>query len=328
VNISIGTATITFDTDGGSAIDPITLPVGTPLTKPEDPTKDGYTFDGWEPEFPDTMPAQSVVLKAKWTKNPDPAPEDTKYDDLTPAEKANADKLAGEYATDKDTSAAMLKTGESLGAELDTMLLSTKKLTNLPNDNDPKGTKFERLRAKAVKRTGNTMVIQWKTISQADGYLIYTNKCGKQNKLQLKKVITNSKTSKWKRTKLKKQTYYKFIVVAYKNVKGERLPIAASVGVHSTTKAKKSTIAKAVKVNKKSVTLKVGQTFKIKAKEVKAEKGKKIKKHRAINYESNNPAVASVGKATGKIKAVKKGTTYVYVYAQDGVYARVKVTVK
>jgi uncharacterized protein YjdB len=172
------------------------------------------------------------------------------------------------------------------------------------------------------------MVLQWKTVSQADGYLIYTNKCGKANKLKLKKVIKNSRTGKWYRKKLKKQTYYKYTVVAYKNVNGNRLPIAASVCVHCTTKAKSNTIAKSVKVNKKKVTLKAGKTFKLKTKEIKAEKRKKIKKHRGICYESDNSSIASVGKTSGKIKAKKKGTTYIYAYAQDGAYKRIKVVVK
>jgi len=61
--------TITFNTDGGSAIDPITADYGTAVTAPADPTKTGYTFAGWEPEIPATMPAENVTVKAKWTVN-------------------------------------------------------------------------------------------------------------------------------------------------------------------------------------------------------------------------------------------------------------------
>ena len=59
--------TITFDTDGGSKIDPIKADFGAKVTKPADPTKDGYTFDGWEPALPETMPAEDLTVKAKWT---------------------------------------------------------------------------------------------------------------------------------------------------------------------------------------------------------------------------------------------------------------------
>ena len=64
-----GAYTITFDTDGGSAIDPITQDYGTKITAPAAPTKTGYTFNGWNPAIPETMPARNVTVKAKWTAN-------------------------------------------------------------------------------------------------------------------------------------------------------------------------------------------------------------------------------------------------------------------
>ena len=61
--------TIAFDTDGGSKIDPITQDYGTAITAPADPTKTGYTFAGWTPAIPETMPAENMTIKAKWTVN-------------------------------------------------------------------------------------------------------------------------------------------------------------------------------------------------------------------------------------------------------------------
>lgn len=63
--------TITFDTDGGSEVAPITQGYETALTKPAAPTKEGYTFIGWDKEFPETMPLGGMELKATWelTKN-------------------------------------------------------------------------------------------------------------------------------------------------------------------------------------------------------------------------------------------------------------------
>lgn len=58
--------TITFDTAGGSEITPITQDYGTAITAPADPTRDGYTFMGWDREIPTTMPAENITLKARW----------------------------------------------------------------------------------------------------------------------------------------------------------------------------------------------------------------------------------------------------------------------
>ena len=66
---SINQYTITFDTDGGSAIDPITQNYGTTINAPADPTKTGYTFTGWNPELPATMPAENVTVTAQWSIN-------------------------------------------------------------------------------------------------------------------------------------------------------------------------------------------------------------------------------------------------------------------
>ncbi len=58
--------TITFDTNGGSEIAPITQDYGTAITAPANPTREGYTFIGWDKAIPATMPAENITLKAKW----------------------------------------------------------------------------------------------------------------------------------------------------------------------------------------------------------------------------------------------------------------------
>ena len=54
---------------------------------------------------------------------------------------------------------------------------------------------------------------------------------------------------------------------------------------------------------------------------------KKVKNHRKVAWESDNIKVAKVDK-NGKITAVDKGSCYIYAYAQNGIYARVKITVE
>mgnify|MGYP004550959641 FL=1 len=67
--------TITFDTAGGSEIAPITQDYGTNITAPADPTREGYTFIGWDREIPETMPAENMTLKARWKDSEKPTGE-------------------------------------------------------------------------------------------------------------------------------------------------------------------------------------------------------------------------------------------------------------
>ena len=67
--------TITFDAAGGSEIAPITQDYGTNITAPADPTREGYTFIGWDRDIPVTMPAENMTLKARWRDTEKPTGE-------------------------------------------------------------------------------------------------------------------------------------------------------------------------------------------------------------------------------------------------------------
>lgn len=67
------TFTMTFDSAGGSAVDPITALFGNVFTAPADPERAGYTFDGWYAagadvpfDFVNTKAAENLTLTAHW----------------------------------------------------------------------------------------------------------------------------------------------------------------------------------------------------------------------------------------------------------------------
>ena len=212
-------------------------------------------------------------------------------------------------------------------------IMITVKVPDEPTIN--KTTGFRRLRARSVKQTKTSVTLQWNIIKDADGYFVYGNRCNtgtKSYKYRKLATITGGDISTWTQKDLKKGTYYKYVVKAYRLVNGKKVVTDTSISVHAVTGGGKYGNAKAVSVtqigNKKNVskiTLKMGKTAQIKAKEVK--KDKKIARHRKLCYESSNTKVATVT-PDGLIRATGKGTCTIWVYAQNGVYKVLKITVK
>lgn len=84
----VETITITFDSKGGSAVDPITINKGTELILPKDPAYAGYTFKGWydineTPMHNNVLLAEDTTLYAKWEKIPEPKPEPKKEEKIS-----------------------------------------------------------------------------------------------------------------------------------------------------------------------------------------------------------------------------------------------------
>ena len=207
----------------------------------------------------------------------------------------------------------------------------TVKIPDEPVINKTKG--FGRLKVRSVNQTKTSITLEWSKLDGVDGYLVYGNRCNtntKTYKYQKLATITNGRT--WTHKNLKKGTFYKYIVKAYKIVDGKKVVTDTSVSIHVITQGSKYGIARSVSVtkigNKKNalkITLKKGKTAQITAKEIK--KDKKIRHHRKLCYESCNTAVATVT-PEGLIQAVGKGTCTIWVYAQNGVYVALTVTVK
>ncbi len=67
--------TVTFDTVGGSTVASITQDYGTAIAAPAAPTREGYTFIGWDTEIPTTMPAENMTVTAQWKDTEKPTGE-------------------------------------------------------------------------------------------------------------------------------------------------------------------------------------------------------------------------------------------------------------
>lgn len=66
---TINQYTITFNSAGGSSVDAITQDYNSSIDAPADPTREGYTFDGWSQAVPSNMPAADLTLTAQWLIN-------------------------------------------------------------------------------------------------------------------------------------------------------------------------------------------------------------------------------------------------------------------
>ena len=172
----------------------------------------------------------------------------------------------------------------------------------------------------------NSIKLQWSKIKGADGYIIYGNRCGTKNRFKQISIVKGGSKTSYTQKKLKKGTYYKYIVAAYKEVNGGKVILSTSKTLHIVTSGGKYSNAASVKVPKTKVTISKNKKYTIKAKEVYKKNAKK-KTHRKIAYESTNTKIATVT-SKGVVKGKKKGTCYIYAYAQNGTSKKIKITVK
>ena len=202
-----------------------------------------------------------------------------------------------------------------------------KKITGNRSDGDIKDSTFNSLQLRAKKAGKNYINLSWTKVKGVSGYIIYGNRCNSNGKVYpLRKVISTAKMSQ-KIMKLKKGTYYKYVVIAYKMTGAGQKVIASSKTIHVATAGGKVGNYKKVKLNKKIVKLKCGKVFKIKAEQVPEKKKLKVKRHRDLCFESSNPAIAAVS-ASGRVEAKKKGRCVIYVYSQSGTFNKMTVRVK
>ena len=191
--------------------------------------------------------------------------------------------------------------------------------TNIP----AQSTTALRLQGTAAK---TSIKMKWNAIPEADGYVIYGNNCSQKTVKQI--GVVTGKTLSWTQKKLKKNSQNHYIVKAYKVIDGKQYFIQTSNEIHLVTKGGKYTNVKKLKSSASKVTLKKGKTKALKIKQTYAEKNKTLVKHmKSLSYTTSDKKVATVTKK-GVIKAKGKGSCYIYITANSGVYTKVKVTVK
>lgn len=234
-------------------------------------------------------------------------------EELTTEESATVQPTAKEPSTE-------LKSAFEKGAdekEIEQAIL------NLKDDNDPQGSTYGLLQLKQKSTKKKSIKIIWKKVKGAKKYVIYGNRCGRTRRY---KKITSTKKKTYTYKKLKKGTYYKFMVVAFDQ---NNKVLTVSKLTHIITKGGKYGNDKAVKTKAKkdTVTLNIGKRFNLKGKEVPQSKKLKVNRHRIVKYESDNPKIAAVN-AKGVIRGIVKGKCHVYAYAQNGISRKIKVTIK
>lgn len=179
-----------------------------------------------------------------------------------------------------------------------------------------------------VKAKGkHSQELKWNKIDGATGYDVYFAMRG--NKMKHYKTYRGTGTTK---RYLKKNTCYKYQVKAFRMINGKKVILARSLTCHTFTgnSSRKYTSAKRLAAKKKSLKLRVGKTASVSAKTVKYVKHRKLLPKKNVpyyRYRSNHLSIATVS-SSGKITAKKAGTCKIYIYAQDGIYTTVNVTVK
>ena len=179
-----------------------------------------------------------------------------------------------------------------------------------------KGASYPLLQARAIKVKKKKFTLKWNKLTGAKKYLIFGNRCGKKRRY---KFITETTKTYYRPKGLKPNRFYKYTVVAV----ADGRVISVSKTVHVGLKKKPN--PKKVIVNQDQVILVKRNglnTFQLKC----SITGTTLKQHRKIKYETDNVKVATVNKK-GLITAVGRGTCNVYAYAQNGVSARIVVSV-
>lgn len=177
------------------------------------------------------------------------------------------------------------------------------------------------------KAQKNSIVISWRKYLGAAGYDVFWCYCNGSINYKKAGTVKNGRLSMTHKN-LKSNREYKYFVAAYKMVKGRKIYIAKSNEMHVAMKQARTTNAVSIKVNRTTVILKPGKTFRLKCQLTGENRKKKLLSHSSpYRYYTANSKIATVSQ-NGVIRAKAKGSCSIYILASNGVYKRVTVKVK
>lgn len=323
---------VDFVTNGGSEVDQQVVTIHQKAVKPENPTRTGYTFDGWYANkgltkaFDFNTPIEKdTVLYAKWKALPKlKITFSTGKGSKVASQTVQYNKTAKKPKDPKWTAHIFR------GWYADKSLTKTFDFNTKIKKNTTIYAKWTPgiLMAKGKATGKRTIKTSWNKVDGASKYLVYGAKCG--DKLKRIKVTTKTsfKVKKIKGKKLKKHSPYIFCVVAL-DKNGDILAISKNFHVIAGKTMGDCANVKKITANKKAITISKGKTVKVGAK-LTLPKGKKHlgKAHgKKLHFTSDDPNVASVNK-NGVVKAKTKGKATIYIQDTSGIYCTTVVTVK
>ena len=280
--------TVSFSTGGGSEVPSQTVPSGGKAVKPDDPTKDGYTFQGWYTEAEaentydfNTPVTKSFTLYAKWEKVNEPVKPD----------KPNKPKPS------KKVTGILLPKVKASGT---TQTLTWTRLTNVDGyfiyrNHCDEGKKLHPFKKVADYKASRARVYVRKNLKRGHNYKYYV--AAYKIKNGKKVVVRNSVTVH----SVAGNTSYRSTNV--KAVKAKKHSITLKKGKTAVLKASITKFS-----SRKSI---LDSTHCAK-----------------LRYLSADSSIASVNYNTGRITGKKAGTTTVYVLGVNGYRDKAKVTVR
>ena len=292
------TYTITFDANGGTGTMSSKTVTGATTLPANSFKRDGYIFKGWSTN----ADGSGVIYDDK--------------DDISPSTDITL------YAQWKTEEAPATPTPEPVPATVDTVTKEEKAQGKIDINS-----------AFKVYQSGKKVVAEWGEVEDADMYAVYATYCGGTYSL-IKTITDGSQTFSFKKldgAKIDFSKNFKVYVAAYRTIDGEKKLIAKTIKAHVVgNENKKRTNASSIELEKSKYSVKVGNTFEIKATTILADSKKKqlSNAHAAeFRYLSTDKSIATVSK-DGIVTGISKGTCYIWVYSRNGLGVKVKVTVK